>query len=231
MSAALTLANKYLADVAVAGAYNHYGLPASITYVNGIIQATAECAPLVRLVLENAYASVTGTVLKGLTGSTQPDSAQFHDAIAAQKTFVQGNNTFAFQARSTVSAIQPGDILAAKYDSTHGSGHTMLVNSITLVGSNLTGIFAGMTVNKYRVQVIDSTSTPHSGDPNYPDSRGTSGQGIGSGYIYLYENAQTGALVGWTWNTKQVTPYQGVNPAGSNYRPIVAGYLTGPGIS
>jgi hypothetical protein len=231
MNAALALANKYVADVAAPGAYNHYGLPASITYVNGVIHATTECAPLVRLVLENAYASVTPTALQGLTGSTQPDSAQFHDAIAAQTTFVQGNNTFAFHARSAVSAIQPGDILAAKYASAHGSGHTMLVNTITLVGSNLTGIFAGMTVNEYRVQVIDSTSSPHTGDPNYPDSRGTTGQGIGTGYILLYEDAQSGALVGWTWNTKQRTPYQSFNPAGSNYRPIDAGYLTGPGIS
>jgi hypothetical protein len=228
MNAALALANKYLADVAVAGASNHYGLPASITYVNGVIHATTECAPLVRLVLVDAYASVTGAVLKGLTGSTQPDSAQFHDAIAAQTGFVQG--TFAFHACSAVSAIQPGDILAAKYTSTHGSGHTMLMNTITLVGSHLTGIFVGMTVNKYRVQVIDSTSTPHSGDPQYPDSRGATGQGIGSGYILLYENDQTGALVGWTWNTKQQTPYQSFNPAGSDYRPIVAGYLAGPGI-
>jgi hypothetical protein len=106
----------------------------------------------------------------------------------------------------------------------------MLVNTIKKVGSNLTGIFTGMKVNKYRVQVIDSTSTPHSGDPSYRDSRGATGHGIGSGYILLYENARTGALVGWTWNTKQMTPYQAIHSAGSRYRPIVAGYLTGQGI-
>jgi hypothetical protein len=85
-------------------------------------------------------------------------------------------------------------------------------------------------VNAYRVQVIDSTHSPHNGDPSFPDSRGASGQGIGTGYIMLYENSQTGALVGWTWYTKQTTPYQGTNPTGANYRPMVAGYLTGPGI-
>ena len=226
----LALANRYVEDVAVPGAYNHYGLPAAITYVNGVIHARTECAQLVRLVLEHSYASVTGTVLKGLTGSTQPNSAQFHDAIAAQATYVQGTNTFAFHARSEVSAILPGDILAAKYASHHGSGHTMLVNTITLVGSNVTGVFAGVGVNEYRVQVIDSASGPHTGAPGFPDSRGSHGEGIGSGYILVYENAQTGALLGWTWTTRQRTPYQGTDPAGSQYRPMVAGYLTGPGI-
>jgi hypothetical protein len=226
----LALANQYVQDVAVPGAVNLYGLPASITYVNGVIHATTECAPFVRLVLGNAYASVTGAVLKGLTGSALPNSAQFYDAITAQNTYAQGTGTFAFHARPAASAIQPGDILAARYDSAHGSGHTMLVNAVTLVGSNLTGVFAGMAVNQYRVQVIDSASSPHTGTPSFPDTRGSQGQGIGSGYILLYENAQTGALVGWTWSMTQRTPYQGINPAGPQYRPIVAGYLSGPGI-
>jgi len=102
---------------------------------------------------------------------------------ASRVPAVQGGNTFAFHARSAVLAIQPGDILAAKYSSAQGTGHTMLVKSIQQIGANLTGVFARMTVNEYRVQVIDSTDSPHTGDPDYPDSRGERGQGIGSGYF------------------------------------------------
>jgi hypothetical protein len=227
MPAALALANQYLADVAGAGASNVYGSPASIQYVNGKIQATTECASFVRLVLENAYPSVTGTVLHGLTGSSMPNAAHWYDGIANNRT----SGPFQLHDLAQVSAIRPGDILAAKYQQGSITGHTMLVNSITPVASQLGGIIPGVAqVNSYRVQVIDSTSSPHNGDPAFPDSRAASaGTGIGSGYINVYEDAQTGALVGWTWNTQQTTAFQCTNSAGANYRPMAAGYLSGPG--
>jgi hypothetical protein len=96
------------------------------------------------------------------------------------------------------------------------------------------------------VNVFDSTNSPHGSYASnpYPDSRykkQLSGgvyvddQGIGSGTIVLYADAASGAVVAWAWNVSPTTTsfYYAVSPVGDthyDYRPLVAGYLTGPGL-
>lgn len=155
----------------------------------------------------------------------------------------------AFSKRSTVADIQAGDILASEYTLSGDTGHVMTVGSITLTNSGITPpqtITGVSTVNKYRVTVFDSTKSPHgsyAGNP-YPDSRykkqlsgGTyvDDQGLGSGTIVIYENPSNGAIVAWAWNVSPTTAsfYYAVTPPNGStfeYRPIVAGYLDGPGL-
>ncbi len=225
----LAVANQYLTDVLAPKASNIYGTPAMIQYdAAGNITAQTECGSFTSLLLQNSYPAVTGSVIKALTGSTSPDAAQWYDAVSAQPSAPTADGTFALHARTQVAAIQPGDFLAAKYANGNSTGHVMTVESMTLLGvnPNVGGVLipGAWQLNVWRAQVIDSTSTPHGHDPMFPDSRtAAGGQGIGSGTILLYADFQSGALVGWTWDTQQLTPYQCTSPAAPQYRPMVIG--------
>jgi hypothetical protein len=154
-----------------------------------------------------------------------------------------------------VASLQPGDVLAASYTTGGDTGHVMTVKSVTLkaAGTTLTadksdkGISGVGQVNKYQVTVYDSTDTPHgaySTNPA-PDTRyrqilqnGTlqwiTDTGLGSGTIVIYEEVGTGRIVAWAWNVSSTTAsyYYAISPNPGTYslRPIVAGYLDGPGL-
>jgi hypothetical protein len=236
-------------------ANNVYGSPASITVdPDGTVHATAKCGSFTALLLKAAYPSaITNQVLTYLTNSSSPDALQWYTAIQAEKTSSSG---IKFHKRTTVASIQPGDILASAYTTSGDTGHAMTVKSITLTaaGTTLTadksdkGIPGVRTVNKYQVTVYDSTDLPHgayAANPA-PDTRykqtlpdGTvqwvQDDGIGSGTIVIYEEAGTGQLVAWAWNVSPTTAsyyyaFLFSRAGGYDVRPIVAGYLDGPGL-
>lgn len=227
---------------------NDYGSPASIWTVGTDLHALSRCGSFTALLLKNTYPGViTDAVLIALTGSSSPDSEEWATAISSQKADpVSG---IAFTKRASVADIQPGDILASVYATSDSTGHTMTVGSVTLTNTAMAPPHAmpGVTaVNKYRVKVFDSTRTPHGSYATnpYPDSRylkqpsGTTfidDQGIGSGTIVLYESSSTGAIVAWASNVSTTTTafYYNTAPAGDTayeVRPLVAGYLSGPGL-
>jgi len=182
-------------------------------------------------------------VPRGLTGSTSPDSKKWNDAIDSERTYTNGSGTFSLTERDAVADIAAGDILAAEYSSGGASGHTMVVSSIALTGSGLsTSIPNVSSVNRYEVEVYDSTSSVHGNFVGSTDSRyltdldgsnnPVNDKGIGTGRILIFADASSGALVGWTWNTTSGTVYQGTDSTqnADSYRPMVAGFLSGPGL-
>lgn len=226
---------------------NAYGPSPNIWTVGTDLHAETKCGSFTALLLKNTYSDITDTVLIALTGSSSPYADEWYHAIDVQAA--DATSGIAFYKRSTVRGIEAGDILASEYTMSGDTGHAMTVASITLTNSGITPpqtIPGVSTVNKYRVKVFDSTKSPHgsyAGNP-YPDSRykkqlsgGTyvDDQGLGSGTIVIYENPSNGAVVAWAWNVSPTTAsfYYAVTPplnSSFEYRPLVAGYLDGPGL-
>lgn len=153
--------------------------------------------------------------------------------------------------------LQVGDLLASRYALGSITGHMMTVGSLLHVPvrnlanpaldekmtlSTQKSIPGVTSVRRWHVKIYDSTSTVHNtSDSRYnKDSSEADGNnddsGIGSGEIYLYENADGGAsdgqLVGWTWSTSSAYTYEFTDAAkvdGSGktlYRRMVIGRLS-----
>ncbi len=229
-------------------ANNVWGAPASITVdPDGTVHATTKCGSFMALLLEAAYPGViTEQVVKDLTNTTStisypPDALQWYTAIATERSSASG---IRFHQRTSAGSILAGDILAAAYTTTGDTGHAMTVQSIT-PGTRTTlpadkAIPGVGAVNEYQVTVYDSTNSPHGAYASNPapDTRykyPLSDDGIGSGTIVIYEDAATGRIVAWAWNVSPTTSSYyyafSFTPAGTyDVRPIVAGYLDGPGL-
>lgn len=237
-------AAQYVLDIDAVN--NNYASPSFITYSGGTLYADTVCGTFATLLIKNSYSTVTDSVIKGLTTSTSPNAKKWNDSIDAQTSYMSGSSTWNLKKRATVGAIDDGDILASEYTVDNISGHVMIVKSITLDASNITPsstIPNVTTVDRYLVEIYDSTSTVHGDYSGSTDSRyltdekvvngntvATNDKGLGEGEIYLFANHANGELVGWTWNTTQTTIYQGTDSTAAEYRPITAGYMTGPGL-
>ena len=143
-----------------------------------------------------------GTVNGAQQGTSSPDAAQYQYKIAS----CASTGTITFTPRTTITAVQAGDILAVRYpERTDITGHVMMVRSVPVANANLPAGPAGST--GYTVEVIDSTSTPHGAG----DWRGgTTGQGLGTGTFVLYADAN-GSVVASRWSP---------TPADTNYDTI-----------
>jgi hypothetical protein len=241
-------------------ANNIYGSPASIYYdASNLLHATSECASFTTLLLINSYPNVvTASVMETLTGSQSPDAAQYYDAIdpsvshssANGISFVPMDSAAASPTGRTMSYLAVGDILASKYDLSPSTGHVMTVSEITVpTGSDRDVTLSGnkaipgvAKVHRWRVRIFDSTSSPHgkttdtTKDTRYQadaSEPGGNDTGIGSGSLFLYEDAATGQLVGWTWSTQSGYTYQFTDTTAKDdlqkttYRRMVIGRLTG----
>lgn len=234
-------------DPLIEMANNAYGSPASIWIdSNNKVHATAKCGSFTALLLKAAYPAITDSVLIALTGSSSPFANEWYDAISNETN--DSVSGIAFHERTSVADIEAGDILASAYTMSGDTGHVMTVRSITLAAANttlpsgktITGVGA---VNRYEVDVYDATKSPHgayASNPK-PDSRyrqvngvWTKDEGVGYGTIVIYEEVATGRLVAWAWNVSPTTDsyYYAItpNPGTWEYRPMVAGFLDGPGL-
>jgi hypothetical protein len=238
-------------DPLIEMANNAYGTPASI-WIDGSnkVHAVAKCGSFTALLLKAAYPVITNDVLTALTGSNSPTAGEWYTAISneASDTTRFEASGIAFHKRAVMADIEAGDILASAYTMSGDTGHVMTIRSITLKTTNAT-LPSGKTitgvglVNKYEVTVYDATNSPHgsySSNPA-PDTRyrqvnsvWTKDEGVGYGTIVIYEEVSTGRIVAWAWNVSPTTDsyYYAVtpNPGTWGYRPLVAGFLDGPGL-
>lgn len=129
-------------------------------------------------------------------GTNSPNAAQYRYKIAN----CASTGTITFTARSTITAIEAGDVLAVSYpERTDISGHVMVVREKPVADTTLLAGPAGSTA--YAVEIIDSTSTPHGTSTTYPDWRGgDTGEGLGHGTFVLYANTLSGAIVASRWS-------------------------------
>lgn len=222
---------------------NDYGSPSEVWYdANGKLNVYARCGGFVAELIKQTYSSVTDDVLEDLTGSPSPNATQLYTAIDGEASVTTDDGAIAFVARDTIDDVVAGDILASDYETTTSTGHVMMVATTpVMTGEDLaTAIPDVDSVDRYTVHIIDATSSVHGNsagttDTRYLTDRNSKGlsvndKGLGAGDILIYADHATGEIVGWTWNTYQSTPYQGTDPDGTDYRPIVAGALQGAGL-
>ncbi|MFF5477697.1 hypothetical protein ACFY5C_10215 [Streptomyces sp. NPDC012935] len=167
-------------------------------------RAHTQCAPFVTQVLKHAYPWATDTYFRQNFGSTSPYAEQYQKAIAK-------DSTQNFDRVTDVAAIRAGDIIAVDYDptaSTSPSGHVMIATGSS-AGEDNTDTDPGTT--EYVFPVVDSTSSRHGTDTQYPDTRAAGKGGAGTGYIVLVADS-TGTIVGHRWsptdNTVRTTEEQ-----------------------
>ncbi len=211
---------------ALTPAHNSYAAPSTIWWdADGALHAATQCGGYLALLTTATFPAVTAAVLRSLTGSTAPHSAQWHAAISrAAHTVVRGRHV-GLVGRARAADIVPGDILAAAYTTDDVHGHTMVVGGARLDRAGVTSSIPGQpTVDRWRVEVYDSTSTPHGAtDSRWRGDDGAHDQGIGRGEIYVFAATATGTIVGWTWSLTSTTVFQGTAPTDADYRPLVAG--------
>lgn len=208
--------------------HNVYGSHSTIVEQDGVLHARTRCGGYVAIVLQHAYGTVTSSVLRGLTGSASPTSQQWSDAIERGATYSEVAGTFRVGKRATIDEVASGDVFASVYELPDATGHTMIVDSTRLDAAGVATPIPGVpTADRWRVRIHDSTSAPHGSSDSRALSRGT---GIGNGWIYVFADSETGAIVGWTWSTNSRVTFQTTAPAAPHYRPVAVGYLSGPGI-
>lgn len=135
-------------------------------------------------------------------GTNSPNAAQYQYKIAN----CASTGPIKFTARTTITAIELGDIVAVKHpESTTNSGHVMMVRGLPTTDASLPAGPTGSTA--YAVSIIDSTETPHGTATGYADWRGgTLNQGLGHGTFVLYADA-SGTIVASRWSPSDPTLY------------------------
>lgn len=142
------------------------------------------------------YGKVSGVNI----GTKSPNAAQYRYKIEN----CAGTGVIQFTKRTTIGAIEAGDVLAVTYpESTTNSGHVMIVRNVPVVDSGLPAGPSGSTA--YAVEVVDSTETPHGTSTTYADWRGgDTGEGLGHGTFVLYANS-SGTIVASRWSPTDPT--------------------------
>ena len=245
----LTVAAQWTHDLSAAN--NKYGSPSEVWYVGSDLHVNAECGGFVSELMKASYPLLDDDVMSALmdddTSDTNPwsspDSAHWYDAITDQVSVTVGGQSIGLSRLTDIDDVETGDILASVYTSAGASGHTMVIRRMpttyTLVTTTIPG-YSGVQVERYAIQVLDSTQSVHLNQTGSTDSRymhdvdslghTVNDTGMGTGDLLLYADHSSGAIIGWTWNTIQSTAYQGTDAGASNYRPIVAGRFVGTGI-
>lgn len=236
-------------------AHNAYASPSVVEYLGGTLEVSAVCGGFVSELLKATYPDLTDDVMSALADDdpsdehdwNSPDSQHWFDAIDDETSTTSDGLTFAFEKLTDIDDVEAGDILVSTYTpaGTTATGHTMVIytmpTTFSLVTTTIPG-YSGVSVERYRITVLDSTERVHLDRSDSTDSRykaevsptdptkRVNDEGMGTGEIYLYADHSTGALIGWTWTVVQSTAYQSVDAAGSNYRPVRVGRLSGTGI-
>lgn len=146
----------------------------------------------------NLDSCLVGTVNGTQEGTSSPGAAEYQYKIAN----CASTGTITFTPRTTITAVQAGDILAVRYpERIDVTGHVMMVRSVPAANTSLPAGPAGST--GYTVEVIDSTSTPHGAG----DWRGgNTGQGLGTGTFVLYADAN-GTVIASRWSPSDPSSY------------------------
>jgi hypothetical protein len=101
-----------------------------------------------------------------------------------------------WEAVTNVSDLRPGDVVAWEHKTTSAVGHAVVVASVPSPGPD----------GGWRVEVYDSTSSPHTDDSRPGDPRAqileSSGRpsGLGHGVMIFIADPSSGALTGLRWS-------------------------------
>ncbi|MEV4411508.1 hypothetical protein [Catellatospora sp. NPDC049609] len=201
-------------------AYNSYGTPSRITFGTPGQPTTyrnvSQCATFVRRLMSHRFSWATGDWFTAEFGDDFPDSAEFHDAFAADIARtddipdVRGFRLHVFPYFN----LEAGDIMAIRYDddTSSGSGHMAIIGT----GSHLVDD-SNPAHREWAIRVMDSSSSPH-GDPAaghpFPDTRfyldpqsgtWTEADGAGMGWMFIRTSRADGAIIAHRWSSDEST--------------------------
>lgn len=213
---------------------NVYGPDCDIYYDDDeVLHARSKCGSYVAKVWRQSYPGLQYSVMSSLFEWGSPNARRWYDGINEQRTHDTNNGTFGTVVLTSVWDLSAGDVLVSKYQKGSSSGHVMMFDMAARKGVlDVEQIPGYNEVEVFAVSILDCTSSPH-GDCDTrkgaePDN--TDDQGIGRALIYIMADPETGEMVGWTWSTISSTIYQCTDSEADNYRPLIGGYIYGPGI-
>lgn len=160
---------------------------------------TGHGAPFFTAALRSAY-ELSSIDVASLWGSSNPSSPVYYDHILAQNHFTHITTLDDADGDLIADNIEPGDLLSI--DAVTGyNGHSVVILSAPeRLPGTMNPVIAG--TRQWAVEIADSTSTGHGCSSVFPDSRGCGAgfvAGPGTGYMRLYTDVATGALLGYTW--------------------------------
>lgn len=228
-----TVAKDYVRNIDPVN--NIYASQCDIHYdENDVLHARSKCGSFVAEVYRDAYPELSYNVMKGMFGWGHPNSIRWFDGIVEERTFGE----FGTVCLTNIHDLRSGDVLVSEYSSNGNSGHTMMFGSSSPNGLAQVDCIPGYDeegqfVKVWKTLIADSTSTPHGSQDTrkFADPGGEDDLGIGGAVIYILTDPDSGEIVGWTWSaTLNGSMYQCVDPGEDVYRPLIGGYIYGPGL-
>lgn len=149
-----------------------------------------DCTGFVNRMIEDANPSGFDEILEA-RDTTRPAAEDYYHFFRA---IPYGSTRDKWTRIEKVASLRPGDVLVWKYTTEQASGstgHAMIVVD--------TPVRDGRWSNVYRVRVADSAKSGHG-----TDNRGSSGSGVGAGYILLRYSSTSGRPYAYAWNTNGV---------------------------
>ncbi len=164
---------------------------------SGTVESHTDCSGLIDHLLMHSY-GYSPEAFKRWFDSHRPTARRYHDAIAAQKGFVQ---------MQSVRELRPGDLIAIKYlNQKENTGHIMIVDEPPQRMKAKKPLVDGS--EQWAVTVIDSSESGH-GPTDTRHKKGPNGkdhQGLGRGVFRLYATQQ-GKITGFSWSTLTVSKF------------------------
>lgn len=167
-----------------------------------------DCSGFLNLLLEKAY-GYSREDLQRWTGRVRPLAKTWHQTVAEAK---------GFQRIETVQALQPGDVLAIKYEAgAKNTGHVMLVAGAIAEREARKPLVAG--TRQWEVPVLDSSSSPHGPQDSRRIDATKHATGVGTGVLRIYTDDK-GAFAGYAWSSFMNSEFRAIKE-----RPLAAGRL------
>lgn len=146
-----------------------------------------DCTGFVNRMIEDASPSAYDELLEA-RDTTRPSASDYYSFF---RTISFGTTENKWTRIEKVASLRPGDVVAWKYDvapSSGSTGHAVVVVDVPVRDTRWS--------NVYRVRVADSAKSGHS-----TDNRGSSGSGVGAGYMLIRYSSETGRPYDYAWST------------------------------
>lgn len=193
----LDVARQVVRDLSHDARVNEYGSnPTFLRWGHPTREARTVCGSFVTRLIERSY-GLTAQEIHHWLGAGGTDAVDWWNVIAHEK---------GFRRLRRIDEIQPGDVLAIKYDDgSKDTGHVMVADDAPVPISAVSPLVSG--TEQYRLAVIDSSASGHGPEDSRHRPGGGFG-GIGRGFARLYAD-QKGRIVGYAWSeTPKSTFYQ-----------------------
>ncbi len=164
--------------------------------VRGEYAAHTTCSGLINGLLERAgnrqIAELRAVSAKGL-----PHARDYYRQIVAER---------GFKRIERLADARPGDLIAIEYPpGLPDTGHVMLIDAMPAPDAAGEPPTEGVT-QAWRVEVIDSSKSPHGRHDTRINADGGKRNGVGRGALRMYTDGE-GRPLGYRWSTRKTSRY------------------------